>query len=529
MKKNIIVSIIILLFIFTSFYIFLPPLNISSWGFWLYLTFIIFSSTLVILISNLEIKGNEILIKNKKNDHWSAFIMLGSILILPILLVINIIGSPMFNSKAYYERISVNNGEFQTDINEVDFNSIALLDKDSSTKLGDRVMGQLTDLVSQFYVSDLYTQITYNNTITRVTPLEYADLIKYFTNSGEGVPGYITVDSITGESTLTRLDEGMKYMPSAYFNEDLYRKLRFDYLTENFGEMTFELDDSGNPYWIIPTIKYSLIGLREEVDGVIVFNPIDGSSTKYNLEDVPEWVDHVYPSELILSQLTDWGLYKNGFLNSIFSQKEVVMATDGYNYLSFNGDTYLYTGITSVASDESNIGFVMVNLRTKETKFYNVAGAEEFSAMASAEGQVQNLGYRATFPLLVNLNGKPTYLMSLKDDAGLVKMYAFVDYADYQKVVVTDSSLGIEEAAKNYLGKDIIVSDFIETTITVDDITSAVVDGTTNYYLKSDNKVYRASINIAENVLPFLKVNEQVNIKYIETSNGVFEIIEVTN
>ncbi len=526
MKKNLIIILISLIFVFVSFYIILPPLNPSSFGFWGYIVLVSIVIYFLFTIGSLEIDKNmQIITKNRKTKvNKVTYIIIPIVLIIPILMIINIFGSPIFNASSYYERITVSDGNFENDIETVNFNTLALLDKDSSTKLGDRVMGQLTDLVSQFYVSNLYTQITYQDSITRVTPLEYDGLIKYFTNKEQGVPGYITVNSVTGESSLTRLDSGMKYMESAYFSEDLYRKLRFDYLTENFGEMTFEIDDEGNPYWIIPTIKYTLVGLRPETDGVIVFNPIDGTSEKYELNEIPEWVDHVHDSDLIIEQLNDWGLYKNGYINSILGQKEVVMTTTGYNYLSLNGDTYLYTGITSVASDESNIGFVMVNLRTKETKFYNVPGAEEYSAMASAEGQVQNLNYTATFPLLVNLNGKPTYLMSLKDNAGLVKMYALVDYTDYQKVTVADSSLGIEHLAQLYIGNNINTDNTEEIEITIEEIESGVVDGNTYYYIKTEDNTYRASLKINELLLPFLKTNDTI---LIIISNN--EILKITN
>jgi len=427
--------------------------------------------------------------------------------------------SPFFNSKAYYNRINITeDAEFVDDVGQVDFNALPLLDKASSQKLGDRVMGQMPELVSQFDVSNLYTQINFNNSIVRVTPLEYNGMIKYFTNRKDGIKGYITVNSVTGESDLVKLEQGMKYMPSAYFFENLYRKLRISYPTTIFGSECFETDDDGNPYWVIPTIKYSGVGLREEITGVVILNPITGESTKYDVKDVPTWVDHVYSAELIIEQVNDWGLYKNGYLNSIFGQKNVVQTTTGYNYTVMNDDVYLYTGITSALADEANIGFILTNLRTKETKFYSVPGAEEYSAMASAEGQVQQMNYAATFPLLINLNNKPTYLMSLKDNAGLVKMYALVDVSDYQKVVVTEVSEGIQKAVENYLGDSKLEVDndkLLNKQIVVDKITSANIDGNTYYYIldKKDNK-YKVSIKVAQDILPFLIPGDQVKIYY---------------
>jgi hypothetical protein len=277
------------------------------------------------------------------------------------------------------------------------------------------------------------------------------------------------------------------------------------------------------------TVKYSGINQREDISGVIILNAITGESVKYDVSDVPTWVDHVYSPDLIIEQVDDWGLYKNGFFNSIFGQKNVIMTTEGYNYLVMNDDVYLYTGITSVSSDESNIGFILTNMRTKETNYYSVPGAEEFSAMASAEGQVQQMSYVATFPLLINLNVKATYFISLKDNAGLVKMYAFVDVTDYQKVVVTDSSKGIKKAAENYLNNinlEIDDTTLITKTITIKNITSHVIDSNTYFYITDiENKKYKVSIKTYD-LLPFLKSNDKIKISYIK-ENDVIDISKI--
>ena len=408
--KHFIVILFTILFSGILYYFMLPPINPSSFAFWIYLVLIIGFYTLIAACSNLKIENNILITKTPRQNDKFKYIWYGFIVVFLAISFVNIINSPIFSAKSYYNRIFVNEtGVFENDVPLVDTSKLPLLDKDSSLKLGDRVMGQMTDLVSQFTVSDLYTQINYNDEITRVTPLEYANVIKYFTNHKSGVPGYIKVNSVTGKTELVRLDQGMKYMPSAILNENLYRKLRFSYLTEIFGEASFEIDNEGNPYWIVPTLKYTGVGLKKEVSGVIILDPKTGSSKKYNVGEIPSWVDHVYPSDLIIEELDDWGTYKNGFINSIFGQKGVVNTTDGYNYTVMNDDVYLYTGITSVASDESNIGFILCNLRTKETFFYSVSGAEEYSAMESAKGQVQQMNYDSTFPLLINLNNKPTY------------------------------------------------------------------------------------------------------------------------
>ncbi|MDD2435255.1 MAG: hypothetical protein PHO63_03270 [Bacilli bacterium] len=531
MKKQIYPILITLLFGGLIYYFMLPPFNISSPLFWI---FVLMLMTIYLMTSSIySFSVKNVILKGKKaiQPKYHEYVLISVFAVLFLIIIVNLINSPLFYSKAYYNRINViSDNDFTTDIKEVDFNALPLLDKDSSRKLGDRVMGQMTELVSQFRVSNLYTQINYKDEIVRVTPLEYANVIKYFTNRKGGVKGYIILNSVSGKSELVKLEQGMRYMPSALFNENLYRKLRFLYPTTILGTATFEIDNEGKPYWIVPTLKYAGVGLREEVTGVVVFDPVTGEGVKYQNKDIPKWIDHVYASSLIIAQLNDWGKYENGFFNSIFGQKNVVMTTEGYNYTIMNDDVYLYTGITSVASDESNVGFVLSNLRTKETHFYEVSGAEEFSAMASAEGQVQHLKYKASFPLLINLNNHPTYLMSLKDNAGLVKMYAFVDVVDYQKVVVTESHRGIREAARNYLGDDfnkIDNDDLITKKITISKINEATIDGTTYYYLIDKDKLrYKVSIEIEPNLLPFIEVGSTIDISY-QKLEDINEIIKI--
>lgn len=530
-KRHIINIIITLVVALLFFYLFLPPLNIHSLDFWIFFIFIYLFYLVLNLFSFVgyaSLKGGHLSTIKLSKTFAMMFAVVPAIIV--IIVVVNFILSPLFFSGSYANRITVNQGKkFEEEIKEVDFNKVPLLDKASTEKIGDRVMGEMTDLVSQFTVSNLYTQINYNDKIVRVTPLEYDGVIKYFTNRGEGITGYIVVDSVTGEADLVRLDKGMKYMPSAMFNEKLSRKLRFTYPTEIFGKETFELDNEGNPYWIVPTLSYSGVGLKEEVSGIVILNPITGASKKYGIDEVPSWVDHVYSPELVMEQVNDWGHYNNGFLNSIFGQKNVVETTTGYNYIIQDDDVFLYTGITSVASDESNLGFILTNLRTKETNYYLIPGAEEYSAMASAKGQVQQMNYTPTFPLLINLNGKATYLISLKDNAGLIKMYAFVDVQNYQKVTVTDAAEGIEKAKENYLknNKNNNSSEIEVEKITIKTITPVYIDQNTYYYIEAtNNKKYRVSIKVDEYLLPFLKSGSQLTI-HTHIGNEVNEIEKI--
>jgi len=520
---------ITLIFALVIYYLWLPAINLQEPMFYEYLLIVTMFYVFTSLLTLVDISNVIVNIKKVPKKFPILFGIIGGVF--GLILIINFICSPLFNSGSWSKRIKIDTEtSFTDDIKEVDFTKVPLLDKQSSQKLGDRVMGQMSELVSQFYVSNLYTQINYNNEIVRVTPLEYNGLIKWFNNKKEGTKGYIKVNSVTGESELVKLDKGMKYMPSAYFMKDLYRALRLKYPTTIFGKVSFEIDNEGNPYWVVPTVKYTAIGTKKEISGIILLDPITGKTIKYEVKDIPKWVDQVYPANLIIEQIDHWGLYKNGYFNSLFSQNGVVQTTEGYNYLIKDDDVYMYTGITSVSSDESNIGFVLTNLRTKETNFYQVPGAEEYSAMASAEGQVQQMKYISSFPLLINLNNRPTYLMSLKDNAGLVKKYAFVDVEDYQKVVVTDSALGIEAATDKYLRNANLENDgntLNKKEITINAISSVIIDGNTYYYIMDeDNQKYRVSIKVNSSLLPFLKVGSKVEVSY-NKEQDVIDIIEI--
>ena len=528
MKSSVKAAIITLIVANILFYIWLPPINLTSMNFW---TFVFVIYYVFIISKNFSsLFDTKVRTQSLRIDKNFILYLLPFAMFF-LIFVINFICSPVFNSRSYSRRITIDEtADFTEDVTEVNFNSIPLLDKESSQKLGDRVMGQLPELVSQFYVSNLYTQINYNEDIIRVTPLEYAGFFKYLSNRKDGIKGYITVNSVDGDANLIKLDNGVKYTTSAYFFENLSRHIRYEYPTLIFGDESFEIDNEGNPYWIVPIMGYTGISIKTEIKGVLIVNAVTGEITKYKVEEVPTWVDHVYSASLVIEQVDDWGKYRNGYFNTLFSQKNVVATTDGYNYIALNDDIYLYTGITSIEADEANIGFILTNLRTKETKFYSVPGAEEYSAMASAEGQVQQMKYTATFPLLINLDGRPTYLISLKDNAGLVKMYAFVDVEDYQKVSVSDATIGIEKASQVYLEsnfKEIQSDKLLTKEIVISSLTLMNIDGTSYYYIIDENKLkYKVSIKTNEEIIPFLKKGDKIKV-WFKQEKVLTEIVKV--
>lgn len=397
---------------------------------------------------------------------------------------------------SYSELLTVQTGDFAAEVEEISYDQIPMLDRDSAVRLGARKLGELADMVSQFEVLSNYTQINYQGRPVRVTSLGYADLVKWFTNRSQGLPAYLIVDMVTQDVEVVRLPEGMKYTTAEHFGRNLYRHLRFHYPTMMFAQPVFEIDEDGTPWWVCPRMVKT-IGLfgGTDIKGAVLVNAVTGGSEYY--EEVPSWVDQVYVAELIMEQYDYYGLYHNGFWNSLLGQRDVTQTTDGYNYIAIGDDVYMYTGVTSVTSDQSNIGFLLSNQRTKETHFYSVAGATEESAQRSAEGQVQQMSYDATFPLLLNIADQPTYFLALKDAAGLVKMYAMVNVEQYQIVSTGSTVAACEANYRQALAEAHLIgeeqaeisqpeTDVNELGVTVREVRSAVIGGNTNFFLYTD-------------------------------------------
>lgn len=518
-KYKIAAALVAVIIVGIYYYISLPAINIHSSDTW----FFVFIILIVAAVMHMSRKRMNSLREAKENKGIRAIVMV--ILALGIIyLVGTLLSSPIINAKKYQQLMKVEEGEFTEDVEELSFDKIPLLDRDTAMILGDRKMGSMVDMVSQFEVDDIYTQINYKDNPVRVSPLRYASLIKWFTNQSEGIPAYIRINMATQTTELVKLEEGMKYTTSEYFNRNIYRHLRFKHPTYIYGGLSFEIDDNGVPYWVAPVKKFN-IGLfgGETVGKVVLCNAITGETKTYKIENAPSWIDRAYAADLLVELFDYYGTLKHGFINSVLSQKDCLETTDGYNYLALDDDVWMYTGVTSVNGDQSNVGFMLSNQRTMETKYYKVEGATEASAMSSAEGQVQNLKYVATFPLLLNISDEPTYFIALKDDAGLVKKYAMVNVQKYQIVAIGDS---VSQCEENYL--ELLLSNGVKeaekdtreiksVTGKITKIAQVVIEGTSHYYIMVENSddIFDASVVDFIDVVR-CEVGQEVTMEYKE-------------
>ncbi len=468
---------------------------------------------------NIDVSLNKI----KKQKVRYVYYVLGGLIILFIILGIST--WPLFNTNRYRNLIDVTESQgFAQNIEDFSETKVPIVDKDLAFRLGDKKLGEL-NLGSQFTVNN-YTMIEMQGELYWVGALEYTGFFKWLNKKDEGVPGYIKINA-TDTSDVDLVSEyKMKYVPSAYFGQDLMRRIYFSgNMDKVFSDYTaFELDEEGNPYYVKTVLMKRFAYSRgRDAIGVVVLNAVNGDVDYYDMNEVPHWIDRIQPTDIIIEQLGYYGRYVHGYFNTLFAKKEVLQVSEGYSYVYNDGSFYLYTGLTSIGADESIVGFTLTDMRTKETIFYRIGGATEFSAQNSAQGAVQDLGYRANWPILVNFEETPTYFMTLKDAEGLIKKYAYVNVKDYSVFGIGDS---LQSAQSNYRenlraattnpnkGTDL-------TTVTSTVVRIVPVNGTSNYYfvLANDSTIgYVVAFNVSFEVA-LTEVGDTVTIQYYEVNN----------
>lgn len=559
-----------------AYYMMLPALNIHDLQMYIFLILLVvvfMASFALVCRANKKIERKEYV----KKKSLVPVIIIGVILV--VMAVGYVAGVTLFRADSYSQLMEVNDGDFETDFEGISYDKVPRIDAQRALTLADQQLGSLSEYKSQYVVSDYSTQINYKNTPVRVAYLEYADVFKWFNNTKDGLPAYMLIDLVSQQvSAINCVDEfgeGIKYSPTELFNEKLIRHLRFQYPTELLDTPNFEIDDNMHPYWITPVLDKT-IGLfgGTDVKGVIITDALNGESQYYDIEQVRtdsslNWIDVVYSEALIIEQYNYYGKLQNGFWNSIIFQEDVNIASTGSGNIAMDDDVWVYTGVTSAESDTSNFGFILCNQRTKETKYYANAGAIESAAQQSATDAVQNYNYGATFPILLGIDGTPTYFMSLYGDGDTVKGYAFVNLEDKTIVgtglldVAKSDAGALNSALENYIDalkekgiagdvnkEDVLVdesdmagSDNVsdsETPNTTDpsentggednantitgevtDIRSSVNDGNTVYYLQIDGKYYYISVVDAMDVL-LISTGDTVTVEFEGSNDDTF-------
>lgn len=476
--------------------------------------------------------------KLAKNNFIIALILLVLVIVVPFFIT-----TPILHASAYKNLIGeVTESEFTEDVSPVNVNDIRIVDEGMAMKLGEKKIGEIPAIGSVSQLGTFHIQ-SVNGELYWVAPLVHRDIIKWITNL-DGTDGYVMVSATDPQDVrLVQSLDGkpikIKYQPEAYFLQDLHRYLYLKGIV-NYGmtEFTLEIDDNGRPYWVVTLYNHKVGFSGSDAVGVAILDAQTGDLNVYDIENTPKWVDRIQPESLVINQIKDWGLYVKGFINSVFSEEGVLVPTEGASLVYGNdGKSYWYTGITSSGGDESTVGFMLVDSRTKEAKLYMQTGATETAAMTSAEGKVQEKNYEATFPVMYNIYGTPTYVCALKDKAGLVKSVAFISVEDYSVLGVGDNKKDALAAYKDALESDgedlkfetdtddVVLNDKIQR------ISADVQGGATTYYftLQDNSKFIFKGTSKVSNELPLTNVGDNVVVTYTKTDATTINITKFEN
>jgi hypothetical protein len=482
--------------------------------------------------------GKKIVIQSKPSKIY--FYVIGLILFYLIALPL-LTSTAMFRTEAYKNMIGkVTNGtKIAKHIEPISINEIRVVDEDLAYLLGEKILGSQPALGSQVELGEFYIQKV-GNDLYWVAPLLHSGFFKWLNNS-EGTPGYVMV-SATNERDVKLVqnvggkDVKIKYQPAAFFQSDIKRHIYMNgNATVGLTDFTFEIDDQGNPFWVVTTFNKEIGFSGDDATGVIVVDVKTGTMQSYAIENTPAWVDRIQPISFVEKQLNDWGDYVHGYWN--FSNSDKLQITEGLTLVyGKNNRSYWYTGLTSVGKDESAVGFVLVDTRTKETTFYKQSGATEFAAQSSAEGKVQEKGYHSSLPIPYNINGIPTYVMTLKDDGGLVKMFAMVAISDYTIVGAGNSMRETLTAFKNAYNSSgskmnaTSVTDKKGLKTVITRIQTDVKNGNSYYYftLQNNPSIFVGSSQISSQ-LPISMVGDSVEVTFDVDKEEVVDVTTFKN
>lgn len=451
-----------------------------------------------------------------------------------IFVVSNILSTPLFTWGILKNQIGkIEERNFEKDFEKFNVGEALVIDETLALRLAEKKLGEKPELVSQVKVTTPTIQL-YNNKLVWVVPLEHSGLFKWISNM-EGTPGYIIV-SATDQKDVTFVDNHkIKYQKEAYLHQDLKRKAQYRDLLSGLIDYSFELNEQGVPHWVITTYSNKFLFNIPEATGAVVVNAETGKTEKYSINNLPKWIDRIQPEEFIISQINNNGKYINGILN--FSQKNMYKTSPEASIIYNNGRCYLFTGITSVSNDDGAIAFYLTDMINKKTYKYMMSGATENAAAMSAEGKVQNLGYKASSPILVNVDASPTYFMTLRDKEGLIKQYAFVNVEDYTTVGNGESK---EEALNNYrknmrntpnVNVEVLNENIKKIEGTIKRIASENINNNLVYKFilnEIDNKVFEVNSKKSE-YLALTMVGDKVKIEYIDNDKGIIPVEKYEN
>lgn len=529
----------LLVWVMGSFYFLTPEINIQNPSFivWLGVTLLGFTS-LFFFTSNSFDRGKESSVKTKIGVVLT--IIFSALLVLYFCLGF-ISSATIFNAEEYsnqleYEMSTIEEFGMKVPTEDIETNQLPIVDYEMAKKLAEGCLGKYG---SQYTLGDESSTLIHVNTpegerLVRVFPLEYSGFFVALKQRSEGTVGYVVVDVVTSETKLVELEKGMEYTKNSLGMKNLERYIWMNYPTAMVTDYSFEIDDEGNPYWVATYVDKE-VGLYggETPEGVIIVDAESGEIEQYPMGEEPEWVDRVVPVDIAMEQATKALMYQEGFANAHFgAKKNVYTLTGDYDYMMIDGKTYMYAGITSPnAKDATSVGFILVDLKTMETIVYPITGITEARAQDIAETQqeVKAQKLNASSPLLVNMNGTPTYFMTLKNGYQ-VQWYCFVRVSDGKIALDQDLSKAKSEYL-SMISNDIEVdeNEMLTMTGTVSRVYNNTEQDTMEFVFEENpSKQFNVPLELGTQA-KYLQSGDVITVKYVESGDGTAQVKEITN
>ena len=494
--QTILIAANFILFLLLANYIVLNRLNLRYFSF-VFIVLIVFGLLLYLVREGFK---NHVQI----SDRW--FVLLGTLGGILAIVYTLFGGRTYFHAEAYSELITPQSSTFSSEVDTIDANSLPVVDKAYGERLGVLKLGEFPGLGSEFQVGT-YTDILFQGEQYLVAPLEYRDIFKWLNNQDVGTAGFILINKVTEETRLINLTDrdgtGLKYVQSAYFEQDLLRHVYYSGTTKYERiAVHFEIDEDMNPYFVVqlglPTI---FVNGGRDVVAIALVDAVTGETTIHEVGAIPAFVDNVYDDALVLEQLNYYGTLREGFFNSIFNQVGVLRPSPGRRTVINSDELYHFTGMTSAGGDESTVGFAYVNMRTKESTLYSFPGATEVAAMNKTLTLIPQNNISASFPVPVSIGDEATYYILIKGQDGRIIRHVFMNVQDLQVSGIAETQTG---AYNDYLlNIDSTANQELSSVSgSITGIDSYVLEGNTVYWISIDGEPYAVNVsNVSSGVL----------------------------
>ncbi len=333
------------------------------------------------------------------------------------------------------------------DTQPLDPEHIRLVPSELASYRAEQALGNAPGAIgSQFSLSDRATLQMIAGELWYVIPLDFRGFGSW--SSSDGAPGYIQVHAEElDRDVIVVTDKHYRYMPGAFFSDNLERYAWNLDMTRPVTDWTFEIDDDGHAWWIATIVDYRVMYWGAVGTGVLLVDPETGETETYASGDMPEWIDRMAPASIVQDNLHSYGTLSGGWWNRVFSGSNLMEPETPTIAYGHDGRFYWVTAMTSNnVADQSMLGLMYTD-RTGHTVYYRNAGATLEAVDHAVDNEVAYMHQHASGPVLYNVRGHMTAIVPILGEAHTYQGVAFVDIANVQHIAIDEHPL---EALREY-------------------------------------------------------------------------------